>query len=192
MTATRRRPAQSGGTPAGKGVALVLVTVAIGAILLFNSFDNGGPLVASSGGGTKTGATSTTTAGTRITPTTAAEVAHPPAEVRVLVLNGVDPKKAIAGPVAKALQTANYTTLPAGDAKSTVVATAVYYQAGYKADADLIVSQLGYPATSVQPLPATLPAPLAGGIKNANVVVLVGPDVGAPGSGTTATTAAGN
>ena len=102
MTAPRRRgpaPVGPGASPAAmKGLILVIGAVLLGGALFLASFDDGGPL--NTGSGTSaSGATTTTVTGESTTTTTAA-VAHNPAEVKVLVLNGVDKTKPIAGTAA--------------------------------------------------------------------------------------------
>ncbi|MEO7555553.1 MAG: LytR C-terminal domain-containing protein [Acidimicrobiales bacterium] len=188
MTAPRRRraapapPAPS--NAAIKGLILVAMAVLLGAGLLLKSFDDGGPFTV-----TPTGpAVTSTTVGGGPTTATTTEVAHDPATVKVLVLNGVDKDKAIAGPAAQTLKSANYTTLAPSDAPITVTSSAVYYLVGYGADATAIAAALGIPATAVAPVPNPVP-PSVGDVKEANVVVVVGPDAGVIGS-TTATTAA--
>jgi hypothetical protein len=175
MTATRRRsgpgPAGPGlGTAAFRGALLIAAAVLLGAVLLAKSFDNGGPL--STSGNQPARTTVPTTAAT--TPTTAA-VPHNPAEVKVLVLNGVDPKKAIAKPAADTLKAANYTTLTPNDAKATVTESAVYFVPGYDADALAIATKLGIPPAAVQPLPNPLP-PSVSDPKDAHVIAVIGPD----------------
>jgi hypothetical protein len=168
-----------------KGLILVAVAVLLGAVLLLKSFDDGGPFNT----GTSTGGNqgTVTTVGGQGATTTTAEVAHDPASVKVLVLNGVDKAKPYAGQAAGALKSANYTTLAPGDSPATAAASAVYFLAGYGADAKAIASRLGIPEASVAPLPTPLPASV-GDAKDANVVVVVGPDAGVIGG--TATTVA--
>jgi hypothetical protein len=190
MTAPRRRgPAPVGpgaGNAALKGLILVAFAVLLGAGLLLKSFGDGGPFNTGTTSGSPT--TTTTAVGSATTATTA-EVAHDPAAVKVLVLNGVDKAKAIAGPAAQVLKSANYTTLAPGDAPATVTTSAVYHLPGYAADAKAIATALGIPVTAVAALPSPVPASV-GDAKDATVVVVVGPDAGVVGGGTTATTAA--
>jgi hypothetical protein len=172
MTGTRRSPAPVGpglGTAAFRGALLIIVAVALGAGLLAKSFGTGGP---TNTGGNPSGTTSTTVAGTT---STTQPVAHDPATVKVLVLNGVDPSKAIAKPAADALKAANYVTLSPNDAKTTVKTTAVYFQPGFEADAQAIATKLGAPATAVQPLPTPLP-PTIDAAGDASVIAVIGPD----------------
>ena len=180
MTASGRRgPSAVGpglGTAAFRGALLIVVAVVLGAALLAKSFDTGGP---ANTGGNPGGTTTTTVADTT---STTEPVAHNQAEVKVLVLNGVDPTKAIAGPAASALKAANYVTLAPADAKATVETTAVYFQPGYQADAEAIATKLGAPATAVAALPSPLPAAISAA-GDANVIAVVGPDstFGTPG-----------
>jgi hypothetical protein len=170
-----------------KGLVLVAAAVLLGAILLLKSFDDGGPFTTDAGGAD--GQATSTTVGGQQGSTTTIEVAHDPAAVKVLVLNGVDKTKPIAGQAAGALKSANYTTLAPGDAPATVPTSAVYYTAGYGADAKAIASRLGIQESLVAALPTPLPAAV-GDAKDANVVVVVGPDAGVIGG--TPTTAAAN
>lgn len=190
MAETRRRgPAPVGpglGSAAFRGALLIAVAVVIGAALLAKSFGSGGPLStgAGSGSGKGGGVTSSTPPANSTAPTT--PTAHNPAEVKVLVLNGVDPAKTIAGPAAQALKAANYTTLNPADAKATVQASVVYYQPGYVADAQAVAAKLGIAATAVQALPSPVP-PAVADPKDAQVIVVIGPD--STYGGATATTA---
>jgi hypothetical protein len=173
MTATRRRsgPSPVGpgfGTAAFRGAVLIAAAVILGAVLLAKSFGDGGPLT------TKDTPRTTATTAPSSTPNTQ-PVAHNPAEVKVLVLNGVDTTKAIAGPAANQLKATGYTTLSPNDAKTPVTTSAVYFTPGYEADAHAIATKLGMPDSAVQPLPTPLPSAV-GDPKDAHVVAVVGPD----------------
>ena len=180
MTATRRRgggPAPVGpglGTAAFRGALLIAVAIALGAGLLAKSFGSGGP--------THTGATHSTTTTTVATTASTQPVQHNPAEVKVLVLNGVDRTKSIAGPAAAALRALNYVTLAPSDAKANVQTTAIYFQPGYQADAAAIAQKFGVPSSAVAALPSPLP-PSVDAAGDANVIAVVGPDspYGTPG-----------
>ena len=100
--------------------------------------------------------------------------AHPPADVKVLVLNAVDPKKTVSGPAAAQLKTAGYTQASPRDARQQA-STAVYFTSGYDADAAMIATALHLSPATVQPLPSP-PPPQIGDVSSANVVVVVGPD----------------
>ena len=118
-----------------------------------------------------------TTTTTRPLPTitTPVAAAHSPATVNVLVLNGVDPKKAIAKPAAATVAAAGFTTLPARDAATTVTKSIVYFVADYEPDAKAVAAILSIPPASVVALP-TPPPPEVGDPTGAQVIVVIGPD----------------
>jgi hypothetical protein len=91
------------------------------------------------------------------------------------VLNGVDPKKAIAKPAATTVAAAGYTALPARDAASTVAKSIVYFVAGYEVDAKAVAAILSIPPASVVALPTPTPAEV-GDPGSAHVIVVIGPD----------------
>jgi hypothetical protein len=125
-----------------------------------------------------------TTTVQRIAPVTTAPPAaapHDPASVSVVVLNGVDVTKPIAGTAAKALSTAGYANSTAKDATTTVSSSVVYFQPGFNDDAVSIAAALGLPASSAQPLSSPPPAAL-GTTVDAYVTVLIGPDAPVAGA----------
>jgi hypothetical protein len=93
----------------------------------------------------------------------------------VLVLNGVDPKKAIAKPAAASVAAAGFTTLPARDAAATVAKSIVYFGPDYEADAKAVAAILSIPPASVVPLPTPTP-PEVGDPAGAQVIAIIGPD----------------
>lgn len=101
--------------------------------------------------------------------------AHQPPSVPVLVLNGVNVNKPIAGSAVRTLGAAGYTNSTPKDAATTVPTSAVYFQPGYDADAAAVAAALGLPAGEVQPLPSP-PPPAIGNAGDAPVIVVVGPD----------------
>ena len=119
-----------------------------------------------------------TTTVQRLSPITTTPVtapAHDPSAVPVLVLNGVNANKPIAGSAATTLVAAGYTNSTPKDAATTVSTSAVYFQPGYDADAAAVAAALGLPAGEVQPLPSP-PPPAIGNAGDAPVIVVVGPD----------------
>jgi hypothetical protein len=171
-----------------RGALLIGVAVLLGAVLLAQSFHNGGSPV-------KAGTSNTTTTvkrtETSTTPTTAPQP-HDPSTVKVLVLNGSG-KSGIAKAGSDQLKAANYTTLdPRNAASSAAIPTSVvYFTAGYQADAQQIAAKLGLAPSAVQPLPSP-PPPAVGDPKDANVIVLIGTDApvaGGAGAGSTTTAA---
>jgi hypothetical protein len=170
-----------------RGALLIGVAVILGAVLLAQSFKDGGSPV--SAGGTTTSTVKRTETST--TPSTAPQL-HDPAAVKVLVLNGSG-KSGIAKAGADQLKAANYTTLdPANATSSTPIPTSVvYFTAGYEADAQAIAAKLGLAPSAVQALPSP-PPPSVGDPKDANIVVLIGADApiaGGAGAGSTTTAA---
>jgi hypothetical protein len=144
---------------------VVLAGLVVGAVVLANTTSKPSVKLASAATTTTRPATTTTTA----------PVAHAPASVNVLVLNGVDPKKAIATPAATQIGAAGFTTLPPKDATKTVTASVVYFLAGYQPDAAAVARLLSIPPAAVVPLP-TPPPPEIGDLGSAHVVVIIGPD----------------
>ncbi len=186
-----RTPGSGAGTNSSstalRGALLIGVAVLLGAVLLGQSFKDGGSPVSA-------GSTTPSTVKRTDTSTTATSVpqAHDPAAVKVLVLNGSG-KSGIAKAGADQLKAANYTTLdPANAATSTpIAASVVYYTAGYDADAQQIAAKLGLAPSAAQPLPSP-PPPEIGDPKDANIVVLIGTDApvaGGAGAGSTTTAA---
>jgi hypothetical protein len=176
-----------------KGAGLLLVAVVLGIVLLAAA-DKSDPFQAVKAGNTNpttpttlpVGST-TTTSGVANT-TTSVAAARPPAQVKVLVANGTT-VKGRAGFVSQIARRAGFNTLqPADIAKvdKPVHKSAVYYRAGYEAEAKAVAAALGLPPTAVLPIPATLPvaSQLA---PSANVIVVIGTDsVSATGTTTTA------
>jgi len=110
-----------------------------------------------------------------ITTAAVASVAHDPSSVPVLLLNGVNVNKPIAGSGATTLAAAGYTNSTPKDAATTVPTSTVYFQSGYEADAAAVAAVLGLPAGEVQPLPSP-PPPAIANAGGAPVIVVVGPD----------------
>jgi len=119
-----------------------------------------------------------TTTVQRLAPITTEPVtspAHDPASVPVLVLNGVNVKKPIAGSAARTLVAVGYTNSTPKDAATTVPTSTVYFQPDYDADAAAVAAGLGLPLGAVQPLPSP-PPPAIGTAGVTPVIVVVGPD----------------
>jgi len=110
--------------------------------------------------------------GTTIPKTPGTKVA--PKDTKVLVANGVDPSKVIAGPVADKLTAASYTVTNKVDLTAKVATSAVYFSGETQGEAQAVAKVLGWPDSAVQPLPKTPPTPLNG----AQILVVVGTDKG--------------
>ncbi len=107
------------------------------------------------------------------TTTTAVAAAHAPAQVTVLVANG-SPTTGAASALTKLVGNAGYKTLTAVDANNRSTPTsAVFYAAGYQADAAALATLMSAPASTVQPMPLPLPV---SNLQTANVLVVLGAD----------------
>jgi hypothetical protein len=95
-----------------------------------------------------------------------------PAQLKIVVANGVDPAKVIAGPVVAKLAAKDYTQASAVDLPSSVPTSSVYFTEGAQTDAQVIAGIVGFPPTSVAPMPAKPLATLNG----AKILVVVGKD----------------
>ena len=186
---------RSAGAAGGRGFALIAVALLLGTLVL-NATDDEPPGARLTTGSSPTvddgddgddGADTTTTLPT-ITSTTLPPL-RPPAEVKVLVVNGTRTKGA-AKKVTDVLAPAGYNTLAPTDAPATD-ASKVYFEVGYEKEAAAVASLLQLPASAVVPIP--VPVPVSGGnLRGANVLVQVGPELAVRYAGATSTTAAGS
>jgi hypothetical protein len=187
---------RSAGNAGLRGIVLLVLAVAIGAVLLNRATSGPSTLNTVSAGPTTTakpkpkkGHTTTTTLPPATTTTTSALRA--PQTIKVLVANATT-VKGQAGRYTNVVHTLGYNALAAVDATIRGLPHSVlYYGPGLNGEAALLGSKLGIPASSVLPLPATPPVVNLGG---ANLLVVVGLDLAnaatTPGAGSTATTAA--
>ena len=151
------------------GAVLVSVAVLIGLLLLGKGLsDDGGllstskkPKSTASAGGTSSGGTHATTTTAPIDPRT----------VHVFVANGSG-KAGAAGKVGVVLAGKGYPVPQVGNAPTTV-STMVYYTTGQAAQAQLVASSLGLPASSVAAVPS--PSPVAD-LKGSTVLLVIGTD----------------
>jgi hypothetical protein len=173
----------------GRGIALVVVGVALG-VILFHTI--GRPQAGSVASVAAAPVVSPTTPTTAPTPTTAAP--HPPAQVKTLVANGTKTSGAGAK-VSDTLRKAGYDVLAPTNTTTTAPSSAVLFAPGYASEAGAVATALGLPQSSVMPVPAASPVINA---QAANVIVVIGPDLAgqggpaptsAPATSTTSTTA---
>lgn len=182
---------RSAGGAAGRGIALLAVALLIG-ILLLNATDADPPGTRvttgpsgvvdddDAGDGGDAGSDDGVSASTTPPPTTPA--ARPPREVKVIVVNASGVKGA-AGKASEILKPPGYNVLAPTNANSGE--SAVFFTPGYDSDATAVATALGFPLTSVKPLPTPPPIPDS---KGAHVVVIVGRDQGSRFGTTSATT----
>jgi hypothetical protein len=87
----------------------------------------------------------------------------------------------VAGKATTKLQSAGYNAVAPGDATPTVKAatksSVVYYVPGFEREGAAVASLFGLPATALKPLPTPPPST---SIKDAKVILLVGPDLRLP------------
>lgn len=179
-----RRPAAPVGVGARGGVLLALAVVL--GIVLLQAFDSGGgpsSVPVAAGDDTLPESTTTTVAPVATTSTLAP---RPPAEVKVLAVNGTG-RQGVAGLVKDALQARGYNALSAVTATSAVSTTTIQYAAGYESDARAIAQLLDPPATKVEVVSS--PPVKESDIRGANVIVLLGTDIPASTATTRASTA---
>ncbi|MPY96238.1 MAG: hypothetical protein GEV08_25195, partial [Acidimicrobiia bacterium] len=131
-----------------------MFALAIGVLLLARALDDGGDgarVDAGPGAETSTPAETATSpppAETTAPPQTAPPVTHPPAQVKVLVLNG-RAIQGIAGANNEVLLTQNFNTLSPDNTPSPVAPTTVtYVDPAYAPDATSIAGILGIPPES--------------------------------------------
>ncbi|MEY2565815.1 MAG: LytR cell envelope-related transcriptional attenuator [Actinomycetota bacterium] len=180
--------ARSASVNAGRGAVLIAVAVIVGFLLLHPLDDNGNGTGVLASKPRPSGTTPTTPLPTLPTTTTAA--AHAPKDVKVLVINGTTVAGA-ASRVAQPLKVNGYNVLRAVDAsaavKAATKASAVYYVTrDYEKDAKALQLALALPPSPVTAVPTPPPAVE---VSQANVVIVVGPDLARAGTaGTTSTT----
>jgi len=152
---------------------MLAAAVVIGLLLLNHTDDPSRVTLTSRSASTTTTAPRSSTTTTPSTTTTAAR--HEPASLKVLVLNGVNKKLALAGPGATALVKAGYPNTTGKDAADTVSKSVVYVVPGYEGDGTAVASLLGIPPAAVKPLSTPLP-PEVGNPGDAQIIVVLGPD----------------
>lgn len=177
---------RSAGVAAGRAAMLLGVAVLLG-LLLLNTTDAEGPRVTTR---TTVDESNPTVPGSEDDePLDTTPEARPPGEVKVLSANATRTEGA-AGRITERLRLAGYNVvLPPTDAPRED-ASVVYFTPGYEVEAQVIAETLGVPLTSVRPLPTPAPIP---DLRDAHVLVLVGPELAnptpttsAPGATTTA------
>jgi len=120
----------------------------------------------------KSGSTTTTTTSHVALSTTTSTVVH--SSVKVLVGETARKRGQRGRALTQQLQQQGWSLSSPVNATATASSTAVYYAPGQQAAAALIASELGAPASAVQPLSATVPVPTTTGL---DVVVVIGSDL---------------
>ena len=173
--------ARQTGMAMGRGIILLGVALLIGIVLLQRTDT---PKAAVSAGSKQTTTTASHTTTTVPPATTTTIATRPPPTVKVLAANGTDVQGA-AGKVNTQLLAAKYNALSPTQALQTAKASTVYFQPGYDREGAAIAQLLQLPPTSVQPMPNPLPVK---DLHEANVLVVVGPELAARLATTTSST----
>jgi hypothetical protein len=163
-----------------RGIALIVAAVVLGLVLL-NATDGSVSVdtTASDRTDRTTDTESTPSTDSTTTTTAAAAKAHDPAQVSILVANGTGGEVAgLAGRIANTLKAANYVLKESTNTTSPAEASAVFYAAGYQADARKVADLLSTPP-AIAPMPATLPVASLGG---ANLLVVAAADLAPSGT----------
>ena len=174
---------------AGRGLLLIAAAVALGLLLLSQGFDDGAATSRASNEGGQQEAEPAETTET-IASSTIPE-ALDPSQVPVVVSNAAG-ISGLAGEVTTQLQGLGYITSDPETAPELSDFTAIYFAAGFEAEARAVAEALGYPADQVvQPAPDPPPA----GSGTEVVMVLLGADAqnlagGDGGDGATTTSIA--
>ncbi len=180
------REPRAASTNVVRAVVLVAVAVVLGVVIAH--------YVGKSPATANTAARSPTTTAkppsTTAPPTTSAHAAastttsttaplKPPSQVVTLVANGTKTNGAAAR-VQGLLQKSGYDVLAATNTKALVSSSTVYYAASYEREATAVAELLGLAPSSVLGMPAT---PVVTSLRNADVLVVVGPDLANASSG---------
>lgn len=191
-------PGGSVGASSARGVIVIVAAVAVGLLLMWRglgetdsqavdagaseetttsddaSSDDGAVADDATDGAATDDGTATDGGTDTTSDSTAAPVAHPPAEVKVLVLNGTNGIKGVAGRGTEVAAGAGFATAEAKNADVDGPSVVLYVE-GYEADAIAVAQAFSVdPAAVVQPFdPAT--SPIAD-TQGAHVIVRVGND----------------
>lgn len=169
-----------------RGLLLIGAAVLIGMLFLSKGFDNGGVVALDTGDLPSTDTTVPSGVGTGTESTDSTDIipgtgtTQPIATLPVYVANGSGVSGA-AGTTTSQLTAAGYTSAipPEGSAPTTPTTLVYYFEdatTSYQADAQAVAATIGAQPTAVQPLPADP----GFDIKNAVVVVWLGPDLAQP------------
>ena len=164
-----------------RGVIVIAVTVVVGLLIFWQGFSHDasetvatGPTETTVPGDVDRDAAPTTTAPEQATTVPKTPVTKvPPDEINVIVANGVDPTKTIAGPQAAKLSAAGYPSPVTMDLPPPAVTTSsVYYTGDLESEAQAVAVALGLPDSAVNPIPTPSPVPM----NTAEILVVIGPD----------------
>jgi hypothetical protein len=164
-----------------RGAGLLVVAVILGILLLRSS--GGDPYSRALRTTSPGGFSVVTTAPTATTVTTPIRSAP---DIKVLPANGTTASGA-ANATGSRLKSANYNVLAATNTTKGATTSSVQYAPGYEREARVVAQILGLPDSAVQAI--SNPPPVAD-TRDANIIVIVGPDMANRASASTTTTTA--
>jgi hypothetical protein len=162
----------------GKAAALIVVSLALGFIVLNDKGSAGFTTAAAARNAIHNNFTETTLPHNVTTTTAAAAAERQPKDIKVIAINATG-TKGKGGLATTRLRSAGYNVLPPGNATAAVTAShpasVVYYTTGYKAEALTVAALFTLPDSAVREMPTPSPSP---DIKpDANIAVLVGTNI---------------
>lgn len=169
-----------------RGIIVIAVTVVVGLVIFFRGItQTTDPAVSTTAAVTTLAPFAPTSLNRDAAPPTTVAVAGTtlpkpvttkvaPKDTKIVVANGVDPAKTIAGPVADKLTAAQYSVTAKVDLSTKTDKSAVYFSGELQGEAQAVAKALGWPETAAVALPKTPPTPLNG----AQILVVVGTDRG--------------
>jgi hypothetical protein len=186
--------ARSTGIQAGRAALLIGAAVVVGALLLRHS-PTATPVKV---GGTATTGTSqsqtSSSIGGATRPPTTAKSSNPtataalraPQDIKVLVANGTS-TSGLASRISDRVKGFGYNPLASTNSSQKPASTIIYFQPSYSNDAAALAGRLSLAPTAVQAMPQ--PPPVTN-LNNANILIVVGPDLASSASSasTTSTT----
>lgn len=170
-----------------RGLVLLVIAVALG-IGLLQAFDDGGDAFNTVTADSPTATTIDGATDTSDPTDTVPRALRPPAEVKVLPVNGTR-TQGLGKRTGDALQTNGYNVLAAVDTQGGTIleASAVQFAGDYEPEARAIAQLLGLNAGAVQ----AISAPPVADTRDSHVLVLIGPELNRPAAGGQSTTTAG-
>lgn len=187
MGSSERPGATATGSTGARGAFLLVVALILGVVIL-QQFDDGGVPFSQQVSTDDTRATATTRRpSVSVLPPTSAKPVRPNDQVKVLAANGTS-TAGLAGKVSQLLTNNNYNALAPTDATRVIEATLVEYKPDFEAEARSLAQLLLLPGSSVRPMEDNPPVAET---RDADIIVIIGPDLRLPGESTTSTTRRG-
>ncbi len=183
--------ARSTGIQAGRAALLIAAAVLVGVLLLRHS-PSATPVKVGGTGTTATSQFQTSSSvggaagpGTTVksSNTTGTAALRAPQDIKVLVANGTS-TAGLASRISDRVKGFGYNPLASTNSSQKPASTIIYFQPSYSNDAAALAGRFALAPTAVQAMPQ--PPPVAN-LNNANILIVVGPDLASAAS-TTSTT----